>query len=300
MDAEYRMRLQNLSFMRKRTALKNNIKRSYERMQRERENYIAACDQCDIYQARIIETLHDAPDMHGNNGNVNKHPESPSAFEYKIDERVMKIIKTQDAEAKKRKLGLVTPKPVIKTKEEEEPYIPWHKQKNKRKILQFTKKIFAKLADRDPSKLEQKTIKDMVDRNNKIIPISLMKKKKSSKKKQNAVDNRKKKKDRKKSVVAIDTKLANRISKLEEAMSSAVISDSNENKNEIVEDKKKTKEKKKKTKEKKKSTKKNDNDKKDKKKKKKKRDTKWDDVDLKKIMQKEKALKKKLNTPIKK
>ena len=168
----------------------------------------------------------DGPRNTYRSNNVTKHPESPSAFEYKIDERVMKIIKTQDAEAKKRKLGLVTPKPVIKTKEEEEPYIPWHKQKNKRKILQFTEKIFAKLADRDPSKLQQKSIKDMVDRNNKNIPIGPMKKKKSSKKK-DAVDNGKKKKDRRKqSVVVIDTKLANRISKLEEAMSNAVISDS--------------------------------------------------------------------------
>ena len=337
MDVEYRMRMNKLSFLRKRTAVKNNIKDSYERMQRNRESYIATCDLCDIYQARIIETLNEPLVQNDNdNNNVKKNPESTSAFEYKIDDRIIKMIKAQDQEAKRRKLGIVTPKPVENVKLEEESYIPWHKQKNRRKILQYSEKLFQKLADRDPSKVEQQNILDMVKRNDKN-PVPLLvtpTKKKSSKKKKKKSsgkdDDAKKtrssdKKQRKKSMTAIDQKLEKRISKLEAAMKDAVIDEETDGNNSktakainnidkkvILDDnnnKKKKKDKKKKKKEdKNKEQVKDDNDdadddddnkkkkkeKKNKKKKKKKKDTKWDDVDLKKIIAKEKELKKKL------
>ena len=310
MHADGRMGLENLGFSRERSLLKRNISEGYEEMQRSREEYIVMCDQCDNYQARIIETLNNA--KIADKGSYRNQPESPTKFEYKIDKRIIEIIRNQDEKTRRKKLGLSTPKTLQpKKKETKEIYIAWHKQKNKAKLLKFSQKIFKKLADRDPSKIEQERIKNMVGRNEKSKPGEDKKSNKKKKSKQRNEDKKKRrsssKQTRKKSDAVIDDKLARRISKLEAAMSNAVIDG----------EATVTKKKKQKTRDaadgqaQEKSKKAENNDdtegekdngkevekkKKKNKKKKKKKKTKWDDVDLKKILKKEKELKEKLKS----
>ena len=226
MHADGRMGLENLGFSRERSLLKRNISEGYETMQRRREEYIVMCDQCDNYQARIIETLNNT--KVADKEPYRNQPESPTEFEYKIDKRIIEIIRKQDEKTRRKKLGLSTPKtPQPKKKETKEIYIAWHKQKNKAKLLKFSQKIFKKLADRDPSKIEQERIKNIFGRNEKSKPGEGTKSNKKKKSKQRNEDKKKSrsssKRNRKKSDALIDDKLARRISKLEAAMSNAVI-----------------------------------------------------------------------------
>ena len=316
MHADDRMGLENLGFARERSLLKRNISEGYEKMQRNREEYIVMCDQCDNYQARIIETLNDTK-IAGEEPHRNQ-PESPTVFEYKIDKRIIEIIRTQDEKTRRKKLGLSTPKtPQPKKKETKEIYIAWHKQKNKAKLLKFSQKIFKKLADRDPSKIEQERIKNMVGRNEKNKPSEGRKSHKKKKSKGNEEKKKSRsssKQSRRKSDALIDDKLAKRISKLETAMSNAVI----DGEATTVKKKKKKKQKTRdgadgEAREKAERVQSDDHtkiekdggkvleekklkNKKDKKKKKKKKKTKWDDVDLKKILKKEEELKEKLKS----
>ena len=94
------MGLENLGFSRERSLLKRNISEGYETMQRRREEYIVMCDQCDNYQARIIETLNNT--KVADKEPYRNQPESPTAFEYKIDKRIIEIIRKQDEKTREK------------------------------------------------------------------------------------------------------------------------------------------------------------------------------------------------------